>query len=100
MKQKKKPQIYLDNSPEAQEARKLQEDLMQHQDYLEQKKYTQKTGKTKEAKEGAKLENAATKSPVNKEASSFQQKLDDINIPPKIPVKPSKLKQFFNKFKK
>ncbi len=100
MNKKNKPKIYLDNSPEAQEARKLQEDLMQHQDYLKQQKYEQKTCKTKEAREGTKLENAATKSPENKEASSFQQTLDNINTPPKTPVKISKLKQFFNKFKK
>ena len=96
----KKPKIYLDNSPEAQEARRLQAYSLDHQEYLDGKKYQQKTTTTKEAKEGIKLEKAAKKSPDYKEAARLKETLDAAHNSVPTAQNSSKLKQLFKKFRK
>ena len=96
---KKPEKIYLDNSPEAIEARELMEALKQTEEFKKHVSLEKKALKTREAKEAGKLKKTAENSIDSKSGQEMQKIANEDTFPnkKKLPKK-EKDKGFFNKF--
>ena len=100
-KNKKSEKVYLDNSPEAVEARMFMESLKQTKEYKKHESLEKKVLKTKEAKDAEKLKKTAENSIDSKDAEKTQEIADNDTLADKPkPEKSKKGRGFFNKFQK